>query len=258
MSENLASLKELLSLDGKVALVTGASRGIGRAIAKYLAMAGATVIVNYRSSKEKAEELKSEIESLGGKALIFKCDVSNPDEVNSLREGISRSGLGKVTIVVNNAGITRDKLLKSMTLEDWDIVLNTNLRSVFLVTKAFLPDMILSRWGRIINVSSIVGLIGSAGQANYAASKAGIIGFTKSIAKEYARFGITANVVAPGYIETDMTADLPEKVKKGYISMIPVGRAGTPEEVAAAVLCLASPMASYVNGEVLNVNGGMY
>ncbi len=258
MSENLASLKELLSLDGKVALVTGASRGIGRAIAKYLAMAGATVIVNYRSSKEKAEELKSEIESLGGKALIFKCDVSNPDEVNSLREGISRSGLGKVTIVVNNAGITRDKLLKSMTLEDWDIVLNTNLRSVFLVTKAFLPDMILSRWGRIINVSSIVGLIGSAGQANYAASKAGIIGFTKSIAKEYARFGITANVVAPGYIETDMTADLPEKVKKGYISMIPVGRAGTPEEVAAAVLFLASPMASYVNGEVLNVNGGMY
>lgn len=257
MSEN-ASLKELLSLDGKVALVTGASRGIGRAIAKYLAMAGATVIINYRSSKEKAEELKSEIESFGGKALIFKCDVSNPDEVNSLREEISRSGLGKVTIVVNNAGITRDKLLKSMTLEDWDIVLNTNLRSVFLVTKAFLPDMILSRWGRIINVSSIVGLIGSAGQANYAASKAGIIGFTKSIAKEYARFGITANVVAPGYIETDMTADLPEKVKKGYLSMIPVGRAGAPEEVAAVVLFLASPMSSYVNGEVLNVNGGMY
>ena len=251
---HLKFLEDLFSLRGKVALVTGASRGIGRAIARTLALAGAKVIINYNRSREKAEELLKEIESFGGEASLVQGDVSQPQDVQRIREEVK----DKVTILVNNAGITRDKLLRSMSLEDWDAVINTNLRSAFLVTKAFLPDMLSSRWGRIINISSVVGLMGSAGQTNYAASKAGIIGFTKSLAKEYARFGITANVVAPGYIETDMTNTLPEKVKKSLLGIIPMGRAGKPEEVSYLVLFLASPASSYINGEVIGINGGMY
>ena len=249
-------LSKLLDLSGRLALVTGGSRGIGAAISRTLAMAGATVAVNYRSSKEMAEQLVEEIRSLGGNAFAVRGDVSSEEDVALIKEALSEKG--KVSILVNNAGITRDKMLARMQPSDWDEVINVNLRSAYLVTRAFLPDMMSSRWGRIVNISSVVGLMGSPGQANYCASKAGLIGFTKALAREYARFGITVNAIAPGYIETDMTANIPEKHRKAYLDMIPLNRPGKPEDVARAVLFLVSELGSYVTGTVVNVSGGLY
>ncbi len=246
----------MFNLSGKLALVTGASRGIGAAIARKLASAGAKVAINYNKSEEKAKQVLEEILADGGSAFLVRGDVSEPEDLKRIHDEIAKHG--KVSILINNAGITKDRMLARMSQQDWDATLKVNLFGTFLCTKEFIRDMMALRWGRIINISSVVALMGSAGQANYCASKAGIIGFTKAIAREYAKFGITANVVAPGYIETDMTANLPERYKKMYIELIPLGRAGKPDEVANAVLFLASEEASYITGTVLNVSGGMY
>jgi len=244
-------------LKDKVALVTGASRGIGRAVAVELARAGADVAVNYAASEEAAKEVAREIESLGRRAFLVKFDVADPFAV---AEGVKavEEAFGRIDILVNNAGITRDGLLVRMKDEDWERVLSVNLKGAFLVTKAVLPGMMKRRDGRIINISSVVAFSGNPGQTNYAASKAGLVGFSRSLALEVARRGITVNVVAPGYIETDMTAALPEKAREALLSQVPMGRAGTPEEVAHAVVFLASDKASYITGTVLHVNGGLW
>ncbi|OAQ21659.1 3-oxoacyl-[acyl-carrier-protein] reductase [Thermosulfurimonas dismutans] len=244
-------------LKDKVALVTGASRGIGRAVAVELARAGADVAVNYAVSEEAAKEVAREIESLGRRAFLVKFDVADPSAV---AEGVKavEEAFGRIDILVNNAGITRDGLLVRMKDEDWERVLSVNLKGAFLVTKAVLPGMMKRRDGRIINISSVVAFSGNPGQTNYAASKAGLVGFSRSLALEVARRGITVNVVAPGYIETDMTAALPEKAREALLSQVPMGRAGTPEEVAHAVVFLASDKASYITGTVLHVNGGLW
>lgn len=244
-------------LEGKVALVTGASRGIGRAIAIELAKAGAEVIINYLGSEEKAREVKATIEGLGKKAHLARFDVSNPQEViAAIKELETR--IGPIHILVNNAGITRDTLFLRMKLEDWEAVLRTNLFSAFYVTQAVLPLMLKARWGRIINISSVVAFTGNPGQVNYAAAKAGLIGFTKALALEVASRNITVNAIAPGYIETDMTEKLPEKVKEAFLQEIPLKRAGLPEEVAHLALFLASDQASYITGAVFHINGGLY
>jgi len=242
---------------GKVALVTGASRGIGRAIAIGLAKKGFDVVINYRGSEDKAQEVKKEVESLGVRGYLARFDVSSFSEVKEKIKEIEEN-FGKVQVLVNNAGITRDTLLMRMKEEDWDAVIKTNLYSVFYVTQAVLPGMMKLRWGRIINISSVVAFTGNPGQTNYAAAKAGLIGFTKSLALEVASRNITVNVVAPGYIETDMTAGLPEKVKTAFLENIPLKRPGTPEEVASVVEFLASEEASYITGCVFHVNGGLY
>jgi len=242
---------------GKIALVTGASRGIGRAIAYELARSGLDVVVNYRGSKDKAKEVAEKIQELGARAYLSKFDVSNPEEVKNAIKDIQEN-FGDILVLVNNAGITRDALLLRMKEEDWDAVIKTNLYSVFYVTQAVLPMMTKARWGRIINISSVVAFIGNFGQTNYSAAKAGIVGFSKSLALEVAGRNITVNVVAPGYIETDMTANLPEKVKEAFIQNIPLKRAGTPEEVAKLVAFLASEDAGYITGAVFHINGGMY
>jgi len=246
-----------MELKDRVALVTGASRGIGRAVAVELARAGARVAVNYAASEEAAREVVKAIEELGGQAIPVKFDVSDPEEVS---RGIKEveDALGGIEILVNNAGITRDGLLARMKEEDWERVLSVNLRGAFLVTRAVLPGMMKRRWGRIVNISSVVAFSGNPGQTNYAASKAGLVGFSRSLALEVARRGITVNVVAPGFIETDMTAALPEKAREALLSRVPMGRAGTPEEVAHAVVFLASEKASYITGTVLHVNGGLW
>jgi 3-oxoacyl-[acyl-carrier protein] reductase len=244
-------------LEGKLALVTGASRGIGRAIAYELAREGADVIINYKGSEDLAKTLAEEIEKLGRKAYLSRFDVSNPQEVKEKIKEIE-STIGNIHILVNNAGITRDGLFLRMKEEDWDAVIKTNLYSVFYVTHAVLPMMTKQRWGRIINISSVVAFTGNIGQTNYAAAKAGLIGFTKSLALEVAGRNITVNAVAPGYIETDMTAKLPEKVKNAFIENIPLKRAGTPEEVAHLVAFLASEKAAYITGCVFHINGGLY
>ncbi|MBE6073732.1 MAG: 3-oxoacyl-[acyl-carrier-protein] reductase [Selenomonas ruminantium] len=243
-------------LDGKVALVTGASRGIGRAIAIRLASEGAKVAINYAGNTAKAEEVKAEIEKNGGEAILVQADISSTEAVDAM-VGKVVEAFGQIDILVNNAGITRDGLLMRMKEEDFDAVINTNLKGVFYCTKAVSKLMMKKRSGRIINMASVVGLMGNAGQANYAAAKAGVIGFSKSAAKELAARGINVNAVAPGFIATDMTAAMTDKAKEATLAGIPLKRMGQPEDVANAVLFLASDYASYITGQIVNVDGGM-
>ena len=243
-------------LDGKCALVTGASRGIGRAVALKLASEGAKVALNFAGNEAAANEVRQEIEAAGGQAILVKADVANEAAVQDMVQKTA-DAFGRIDILVNNAGITRDGLLARMKEEDWDAVLSTNLKGVFLTTKAVAKLMMKQRAGRIVNMASVVGVSGNAGQANYSAAKAGVIGFTKTIARELASRGVTANAVAPGFIATDMTSVLSDKAKEAALAGIPLGRMGTPEDVAAAVLFLASDQASYITGQVLHVDGGM-
>ncbi|HVC78906.1 MAG TPA: 3-oxoacyl-[acyl-carrier-protein] reductase [Chloroflexota bacterium] len=239
----------------RVALVTGASRGIGRATAVALAAAGYAVCVNYRSQEEAAHAVVRAIRDADGEAIAVGADIARREEVETLFQRTTEA-LGPVAVLVNNAGITRDTLLLRLSEDDWDSVLDTNLRGAYLCTKAALRPMLKARWGRIISVSSVVGLTGNPGQANYAAAKAGLIGFTRSVAREVANRNITANALAPGYITTDITQDLPDELKAKVLEMIPAGRFGTPEDVADVVVFLASDGARYITGQVLNVDGG--
>lgn len=243
-------------LDGKIALVTGGSRGIGRAVAIELAKEGATVAINYAGNKAAAEEVQSIITEMGGKAMIIQADVSDEKSATQMVEGVIAQ-LGGVDILVNNAGITRDGLFIRMKEEDWNAVINTNLTGIFNCTKVAAKYMMKKRSGRIINMSSVSGIMGNAGQTNYAAAKAGVIGFTKSLAREMASRGITVNAVAPGFIATDMTAAMPEKAQEHVLTSIPLGKMGKPEDIANAVLFLASDKASYITGQVIHVDGGM-
>ncbi len=246
----------MFRLDGKTALITGASQGIGAAIARTLAAQGARVVLAARN-EAKLGELAAEIAAAGGVAAPLRLDLAQASEVAQRLQALPE-GSTEVDILVNNAGITADNLLLRMSQEQWDSVLATNLTGAFAVTRQLARGMMKRRWGRIVTVSSIVGLMGNAGQANYAAAKAGLIGFTKSVAKELASRGITANVVAPGFVETAMTAGLPEEARRKMTEGIACGRLGTPGDVAAAVCYLASEEASYVTGQVLNVSGGLY
>src|SRR5437667_651105 len=244
-----------MNISGRVALVTGASQGIGRSCALKLASTGATVDLAARN-QEKLNELVREISGAGGKAATFKVDVSDEAQIKSACKAVITQ-FGKIDILVNNAGITRDQLVMRMKRSDWDAVINTNLTSAYLCTQQVISAMLRQRWGRIINITSIFGQIGQTGQANYASSKAGLIGLTMAIAREVALRNITCNAVAPGFIETAMTAALPENLKQEAVKLIPLGRVGAPEDVANAVAFLASDEASYITGHVLNVNGGM-
>jgi 3-oxoacyl-[acyl-carrier protein] reductase len=245
-----------LKLAGKVALVTGGAQGIGKAVALLLARNGAEIVVS-DINLEKAEETAKEVQALGRKALATKVDVAALGDVEKMVEAILVQ-FGKVDILVNNAGIARDKLILRMTEEDWDAVLNINLKGTFNCTKAVVRHMSKQKSGKIVNIASVVGEMGNAGQGNYAASKAGVIGFTKTIAREFAQRGINVNAIAPGYIETPMTDALPDKVKEELKRLIPMDRLGKPEDVAEAVLFLVSESANYITGQVLNVNGGIY
>ena len=243
-------------LEGKVALVTGGSRGIGRAVAIRLAEEGAKVAVNYAGNQAAAEEVKAVIEQRGGTALLVQADVSDSTAAADMVARVHEELVG-LDILVNNAGITRDTLLVRMKDEDFDAVINTNLRGIYSCTKAAAKFMTKQRSGRIVNLSSVVGEIGNVGQTNYAAAKAGVIGFSKAAAKEFAARGITVNVVAPGFIETDMTAVLKDSIRAKIVEGIPLGALGKPEHVADAVLFLVSDAASYITGQTLNVDGGM-
>lgn len=242
-------------LANQIAVVTGAGRGIGRAIALKFANEGANVVVVSRT-QENSEKVAAEIRALGRQAWAHAVDVADAAAVNAAAEKILAEA-GRVDILVNNAGVTRDGLLMRMSDADWDAVLNTNLKGAFLVTKAFSRAMIKARSGRIINISSVIGLIGNAGQCNYAASKAGLIGFTQSCAKELAGRGITVNAIAPGFIQTDMTSELKEEMRAALLKQIPLGSFGEADDIAGAALYLASPAARYVTGQVLTVDGGM-
>jgi 3-oxoacyl-[acyl-carrier protein] reductase len=247
----------MLNFEGKTVLVTGSTRGIGRAIAEEFAKHGANVVVS-GTVEEKAQEVANLLaQNYGVKTLGVGMDVSNPQSVEEAFKKIHSTFEG-IDILVNNAGITRDTLFLRMKLEDWQKVLEVNLTGTFLVTKQVVRHMTKKRWGRIINITSVVGFTGNVGQVNYSTTKAGLVGFTKSLAKELAPRNILVNAVAPGFIETDMTETLKEEIKEEYKRRIPLGRFGKPQEVARVVLFLASPMADYVTGEVIHVNGGMY
>jgi 3-oxoacyl-[acyl-carrier protein] reductase len=243
-------------LDGKIALITGASRGIGKGIAELFVQQGATVIFTYASSEEKARAFEAELASMGGKAKGYKSDAANYEAAHQLIDTIIAE-FGTIDILVNNAGITRDTLLMRMSEEQWDEVMQVNLKSVFNLTKAVIKPMLKARSGSIINMSSVVGVKGNAGQANYAASKAGIIGFTKSVAAELGSRNIRCNAIAPGFIETEMTAALDEKVVQEWRNAIPLKRGGSTKDVAQATLFLASDMSAYITGQTLHVCGGM-
>jgi len=240
----------------RVALVTGGSRGLGRAIAIRLAEAGHRLAVNYANNADAAEKVVAEIEERGGEAVSLQADVSQSDQVERL---FAETGerLGPVSVLVNNAGITKDDLLLRMSAADFDRVIDTNLKSTFLCTKAALRSMLRARWGRVISIASVAGVVGNPGQANYAASKAGMIGFSKSVAKEVGSRGITVNVVAPGFVATDLTADLAVKTREQAKGRISLGRFGTPEEVSGVVAFLASDEAAYITGQVISVDGGL-
>ena len=243
-------------LEGKVAVVTGASRGIGAAIAKAMGAEGAYVIVNYAGSKEKAEAVVSEIETAGGQAKAVGCDVSDASAVEAFIKNIVKEH-GGIDILVNNAGINRDGLLMGMKEEDFDAVVRTNLKGTYNCCRQVVRPMMKKRSGRIINMASVAGVIGNAGQVNYAASKAGIIGLTKSVAKEVASRGITCNAIAPGFVKTDMTDALPDSVKEEAVKQIPLGRFGEPEDIAQMAVFLASDKAGYITGQVISVDGGI-
>jgi 3-oxoacyl-[acyl-carrier protein] reductase len=244
-----------MSLQGRVALVTGASQGIGEACARKFAAAGATVALAARS-QEKLNALAEQIKASGGQAATFPVDVADEEQVKAaIKAAIAQ--FGKIDILINNAGITRDQLVMRMKRADWDAVINTNLTSAYLCTQQVMSSMLRQKWGRIINITSVFGQMGQAGQANYAASKAGLVGLTMAIAREVASRNITCNAVAPGFIETGMTAVLSDEFKQNAVTMIPLGRVGTPDDVAHAVRFLASEEASYITGHVLSVNGGM-
>lgn len=240
----------------KTALVTGASRGIGRAVAVALAQAGYDVAINYSSNVSAAEEVAQAVKACGQKAVLVQGDVSRKEEAERIVAETQKE-FSHIDVLVNNAGITRDTLVRRMKEADWDAVLSTNLKGVFLMTQAVIGDMFKQRRGVIINMSSIVGVTGNIGQANYAAAKAGVIGLTKANAKEFAARGIRVNAIAPGFIHTDMTSGLPDKIKESLIKQIPLGAMGEPEDIAAAVRFLASDDARYITGQVLQVNGGM-
>jgi len=244
-----------MTLSGRVALVTGASQGIGHACALRLAEAGATVAATARN-QQKLDEVAAQITAAGGKAAAFPLDVGDEEQIKTTFKA-AIAEFGKIDILVNNAGITRDQLVMRMKRADWDAVLNTNLTSAYLCIQQVIGSMLKQRWGRIINVTSVFGQTGQAGQANYSASKAGLIGLTMAIAREVGSRNITCNAVAPGFIETAMTAALPDEIKQSGLKMIPLGRIGTPADVAGAVRFLASDEASYITGHVLNINGGM-
>src|SRR5580658_9276972 len=246
----------MVSVQGRIALVTGASQGIGQACALELARAGATVALAARN-QEKLAEVAKEIEAAGGQAAVFTLDIASEESIKAAVKEVLAS-FGKVEILVNNAGITRDGLMLRMKRADWDDVLTTNLTGAFLLTQAVLSPMLRNRWGRIVNISSVVGRTGQAGQVNYAATKAGLIGMTRSLAREVASRGVTVNAVEIGYIETSMTAGFDPKMRDAMIAQIPLGRPGTDAEIAQAVAFLASEAAAYITGHVLDVNGGMF
>jgi 3-oxoacyl-[acyl-carrier protein] reductase len=246
----------MADLQGRIALVTGAAQGIGRAIALELSKAGATVALA-DINEVKLAQVAAEIEAAGSQAAVFRIDVSNEESIEAGAKAVL-GRFGKVEILVNNAGITRDGLMLRMKRADWDLVLDINLTGAFLLTQALLSPMLKNRWGRIVNMASVVGRAGQAGQVNYAASKAGLIGLTRSMAREFASRGITVNAVAPGFIETPMTAVLTEEQSAAMLTQIPLGRRGTDQDIANAVKFLASDAASYITGHVLDVNGGMF
>ena len=243
------------NLENKVAIVTGASRGIGKVIAKEIAKAGATVVCVSRSQND-IDNVANNINNKGDKAIAIACDITNGKQYQELTKSVIEN-FGSIDILVNNAGVTKDGLIMRMSEDDWDIVINTNLKGAFNGTKAVTRHMMKQRSGRIINISSVVGLIGNAGQANYAASKAGLIGLTKATAKELASRGITANCIAPGYIETDMTKQLSDKIRDALIQQIPLGRIGQAKDIASIVCFLASDNAGYITGQTFTVDGGM-
>ena len=246
----------LASLDGAVVVVTGASRGLGRAIAEELGSGGAKVVINYSSSKEPAEEAAESISSNGGEAIVVQADVSDPEQAQKLIDETVEK-FGRVDVLVNNAGINIDKTLKKLSVEDWDKVIQVDLNSAFYTVHAALPHMMEQGSGKIVNMSSFVGEAGNVGQANYAAAKAGLLGFTKTAAQELARYGITVNAICPGFIETDMVANIPEEAREKLLKTVPLGRFGQPEEVARAVRFVVED-ADYMTGQSLDINGGVY
>jgi len=246
----------MLDLTGRAALITGSSRGIGRAIALQLARQGASIAVNYLRNEDAAKDVQATIRSYEGQAVLLQGDVSDPEQAERVVD-MAQDAFGRLDILVNNAGFNRDTLILRMSVQDWDEVMATNLRAVFLCTKAALRHMLKQRWGRIVNIGSVSGIAGNAGQANYAAAKAGLIGFTKAVAREMGSRSITANVVAPGLVLTELTEHIPQQVIDMAMDRIFVGRVGRPEDIAACVAFLASEEASYISGQVIPVDGGL-
>ncbi|TCS79223.1 3-oxoacyl-[acyl-carrier-protein] reductase [Tepidibacillus fermentans] len=243
-------------LSGKVAIVTGGSKGIGKEIALTLAEAGANIVLNYNQSQQAAEEVMSQIKAFGRECLLIQADVSKSEEVQSLID-TTLEHFGKIDILVNNAGITKDNLIMRMKEEDWDQVIDTNLKSVFLTSKAVSRTMMKQRSGKIVNITSVVGILGNVGQANYVSAKAGVIGLTKTLAREFASRNITVNAIAPGFIETDMTAKLSPEIQESLLTQIPLARFGKPKDVAKVVKFLVSEDADYITGQIIHVDGGM-